>query len=437
MKQLILVWVFYTQAVSYNVWNTFTSNARPTIKYNLDTEPNPVRVFTAGATMNTDVFNSLADSTSWSVMNGSSSIICTGLMRYGSVIDNIFSLPVVTNTSLECTPDAIEHYLWSTPGVEERESGSSCQCRRQLPLRLTLRGRCLAYPQTGWVSPGLVNCEEGQYMVGEWKYHPVSGQLRSGGKCLTAFPYNAKEKHSWRPWGVQMSDCLNYHDPMKRQSWSVPDGVGMALADPFGTQRVSSSEPPNNWAPSGHLGRVVSRDSWDIGARCLDISLSPQKIPTSLQVVFVEAPLCEDARIQSGDLGLWRFWISPNATKSDMDRSAKWEQCTDGSCTNCDTDDEFRGYWLPSAQNHSDTVSLPYGFNFDGIRCDIFAIRRLSVPPSLAEHAYNTCFCQEIPTINHWSAPKPGSIIWDGVNDLPTTKDPPLVQANLANATST
>lgn len=435
---LILFLLASTHVNSDNVWNSFTFSSRPSLRFPQNRQPRPLRVFSTGSTLGPDLPDSPSSTSQWMQLNGSPTINCTGLLRYGSASDNVFSLPIVTNSPIECNVGAIHDFLWRNSSINELEAGSSCQCRRQLPLRLTMRGRCLATPQTGWISPGLVDCKEGQYMVGEWKFNPVSGQLRSGSKCLSAFPYNVKESTSWKPWGVRMSDCLDFHNPSVRQSWSVPFGVGTALSSPFsGTSDPASQDGPHDWIPSGHVGRIVLRDSWDIGPRCLDISLSPQRIPTSLQVVFLEAPLCDDARIQSGDHGMWRFWVSPNATESDMNRANNWEQCSNGDCNNCDDDDEYRAYWLPSPSNNfTDTVSVPAGFSFSKTRCDIFSIRRIAINPSLANHANSTCFCQAIPAIHSWPILEPGSISWGGIDDLPTTQSPPLVAANVTKSKS-
>jgi hypothetical protein len=433
MTILILMLLYSGNANPNVVWDSFKTGMAQSLRNKVFAAPPPRQVYASSRTMAPDEAGPPVVAP-WRALNASVSSECTGLLRYGSNSSHIFSLPVVTNTSVSCSLGSIQEYIWSNPFPAETAAQPTCECRPHIPLRMTLRGRCLAIPQSGWVSPGLVDCVEGESMVGEWKYNPVSGQIRSGGKCLTAFPYNSKDSSSWHPWGIQVSDCLSYHNPSKRQSWSVPPGVGTVLQNPFDSLHNVSR---NLSIPSGYIGRVHLRDSWDIGSRCLDIALSPPSIPTTIQVVFVEAVLCEDSRLRQTDFGLWQFWVGKNTTSDSMKSAGEFRTCPSGICTTCNADDEYRAVWLGDDGQRvaMDTVSIPAGQNVT--ECDISTLKQVAVSESLSTLTNGTCFCQDMPGLNHFDITNhPGSVLWQGVDDLPSTVDPAVVRANITSNTT-
>jgi hypothetical protein len=275
-------------------------------------------------------------------------------------------------------------------------------------------------------------------MLASVKYNPSSGHIRIGGKCVTAFHYapdnQANHTLVHLPWGIKLEDCRMYHRRDERQSWDLPKQVGKILTD------LGWSSMDGLGTPTGHLGRIVLRDSSDIGPRCLDVALDPSPYQSDIPVAFLQASICTETRLSQNDYGLWRFYFASTPDSSIVageDGYPAWRSCLDSSCSNCDNDDEYRGFWSPTSPGSlpvtTQPVSLPTDFNWTS-KCDVYQIKKVAIPDDVAS-LNSACFCQEDPLMFlHANHPQIGTMIFNSQDDLPTSIRPKFPTA--LNATT-
>jgi hypothetical protein len=397
--------------------------------------PSALRVWSTG-TLVQNVPNHLTSKSTWRSTGLTQPFECRGFARYGKPASGVFTPPIVSDMNSTCTSLEFRKYLWSDIQLS---TTSTCECRKIVSVSARLRGSCLVQPQVGWPGPGLVKCDakDAPPLV-SIKYHPTTGQVRIDGKCLTAFPYSLTQlsnvSENYLPWGVSLADCNNYQNVRSRQSWDFPDGVGTVLTD------LNWASADGLGTPSGRVGRVTLRASSDIGMRCLDVAMTPLSVPATFPVAFLEASVCEDARINPGDLGLWSFYMIKNASTQESASSSDpqvpstdgpyppWQTCNDNVCSVCSKEDEYRGVWQSvdpaSSGPRTDPVSLPTDFTWKA-KCDVDTLREVIIPDSIASLS-SSCYCQEQPVLIAFNnalkgSPKLKSIMWSGQDDLPPT----------------
>lgn len=316
--------------------------------------------------------------------SGQAGINCTGYLRYGD--GQKYTAPlmsVMSNTT--CSVETMKNYLWSsvpTAGIPQ------CQCRQALAMQLTqqFQGkiRCLSIPseENGWPVPGLIDCTENATLVATVVYHRLSGQIRWGGRCLTAQPYSLSRKSEdlWKPWSISWALCSNLYESAKRQSWDVPSGVGLPAANlGLPTQYSFLGRP------SGSAGKITLRDSGDIGLRCLDVSYTPTTLTVKVKGVFLEAPLCEDARVNFGDKSIWRFYES-GMPPTAADAIDEWKNCGSNTCMEC-SDGEIRAGLDTS---FTQGVSVPGDVQMIN-PCSLDVLKSYVVPDNMPN---GKCHCQ-------------------------------------------
>jgi hypothetical protein len=305
--------------------------------------------------------------------------------------------------------------LWSSTGLP---SASPCQCLKSTPLNLSrqFQGdvRCFSTPSTvnGWPVPGLIDCAKYPNLVSSVVYHKFSGQIRSDRMCLTAEKNAAASNKTdiWKPWTVTWQPCSNLADSSRRQSWDVPIGVGETTADlGFRPDGLFLGKP------SGRAGQITLRDSGDIGLRCLDIAYTAVSIPVKIQGTFLEAPLCDDARVTDSERAMWKFH-AVDSTES----SADWKPCQSPACMDC-ADGEVRGH-LGTVGTQGLSVPASAAFNET---CTLTVLRQWAVPAIIN----GTCFCQ---THNYIVADRTDltSMISTCADDLPSTETPSFPPKN-------
>ena len=425
-----IVSVHWTGKTTKNVWPGSTSSVQ-WHNIHADNAPHPVRVWSTESTSYAP--DSLqTDKSPWVQCEGVA-CHCSGSLRISDDADRYFSYPVAVSdetASVQCSVSGFQSFLWPG-GDNERSADSSCQCRRLLPMYITLRRKCLSVGDlAAWPGPGLVNCTESPELVTEWKYHLSSGQIRSpGGLCLSAVPYHYSNVSDWKPWSVQTLPCLNYIDPKVRQAWAVPEGVGrVGEASLFNSVFHAANK---SWRPSGHTGRIRLRDSSDIGNRCLEIAVNPPVISTKVPVVWMEAIVCDDIRFTDRDLANFQF---VHNTQNATEPTGMWSKCDSAHCDEC-FDDELRAT-MQNGQT-SQTVSIPNGFAISENTCNINSIRAMAIPETLRGSSLtdtSKCYCQtQLPRY------RPHTLLWANTDDIPTTIRPqfPASHNNTRNHTIT
>jgi len=243
-----------------------------------------------------------------------------------------------------------------------------------------------------------------------------------------------------------MEKCRTYQRRDERQSWDLPSQVGMHQEDLHWTSHDGLG------TPTGHLGRILLRDSSDIGMRCLDIQIHPTAYQSDIPVAFLEAGLCVDSRLSQSDYGQWRFYLVGNPdqvatapTVAGPDGYSQWNACKDSTCSICTIDDEYRGVWgrtdvSPDVQA-TDPVSLPSDYTWTS-QCSVQTIREIAVPDDVASFD-SACFCQEHPLLFKKSQqPKKGFVLFNSQDDLPSSVRPRFpdriqVENRTSNATET
>jgi hypothetical protein len=367
------------------------------------------------------------DYTPWkNSTDGSSNYSCSGFLRYGDGSKYTASI-ISTISNATCSLNTVRNYLWSSSPIV---SPPTCECRPAIPLILARQYQgtnlCFGAPSSanGWPMPGLINCTDPSLSVLQTNifYHRQSGQIRQGGKCLTASPYSLSINGSniWKPWAVKWLDCSNVFTTDLRQSWDAPDGVGEVLPDLNLTRRADSIIN----TPSGHRGRITLRDSGDIGQRCLDVTYSPISVPVLVQAVFLEAPLCDDSRVSLAEKAIWRFYQAGPVDQT----VGNFKACSDASCSTCAVDGELRLNFGPSAnQRTTKPISVPAGYAFNSV-CSIEVLRGLAVPDT----PNGKCFCQTHNSFNS-SSVDVSSIISGYTDDLPTSARPSFPARNTTN----
>lgn len=358
------------------------------------------------------------------------STVCHGYLRYGNEVT--YSNPIAISGLTKCEYNQVRDFLWSTP--VNNATDVTCQCRQGVPMYLTKQYqneiRCLAKPSSdnGWPVPGLVNCTDYSDQVTRLVYHPFSGQIRTatGGECLTAMPYRTAAPGNmtgmWKPWSVKFMPCLNYIDPKQRQAWDVPEGVGEIVSDQAGRPPLVNAMNE----PSGHVGRIVLRDSSDVGVRCLDIAYEFPPIPSKIPAVFMEAMLCSDLRLSMSDYSLWRFYRAPLGKDQEVARLNQWALCKNAACADCG-DGELRALLKSPGTNviYTEPLSMPFGLRY-GQMCNLDMLRKIAVPEKLSDATDRKCYCQ---AHNYFESRRKGvplisSIIMANADDLPTTVRP-------------
>lgn len=393
--------------------------------------PKPMRVWESGA------FDSSSGPTTartpWINNTNSTNISCDGFLRIGNG-GKIFSAPIVASVDQErCSLSDLQSYLWSGIAREESESGS-CKCLKPIPMTLVQRYRdqvrCFAAPSSanGWPVPGLVDCAEYSDQVTQLVYHPESGQLRSSGNCLTASPYGTSGA-SYTAWSVSFSTCLGYADPLNRQAWDVANGVGEQITYVSIESEINSTLGQ----PMGHVGRIVLRDSADIGKRCLDIGYDLPAVPSTIPAIFLEAILCNDVRFNPSDFAVWRFYQS--VPRRDAYGMGQWVTCDNAACADC-FDGQLKVVF-DSSGDQTDAVSVPGRYSF-GQSCDVNTLRRMALPSELDSSSNSTCYCQSnaffVFGVND-SAEKLSFLWGPNADDLPftTTAHFPLKNVSTVN----
>ena len=441
MTTILLVLAVVTQtvlSVRDILWDSLQHGTRilsPNLSNAKQTVPTAVRLWSTGNLGKTTRGHPTSKS-SWSETDLGFPFQCRGFARYGLIDAEAFSAPMVVDLNTTCASLAFRTYLWSDISLS---TPSSCECRKLVSLSARLRGSCLVTPDPSWPGPGLVKCDQqGSPPLASIKYHPTTGQIRISGKCLTAFPYspsqltNSSEIHL--PWGVSLSDCMNYQSLTSRQSWDLPDGVGTVLE----TLNWNTQDPLG--IPSGRVGRITLRGSSDIGHRCLDAAISPLAVPTKFSVAFLEASLCGDPRLVPGDYGMWSFFMNSTIAKNPSTSIPStdgayppWQTCSDNTCSVCSKDDEYRGAWQSldpgTSGPRTDPVSLPSDFMWKS-KCTADTLREVVVPDAIASLS-SSCFCQEQPVLITFNnkltqSPKLTSLIWSGQDDLPIPAPTPI-----------
>jgi len=419
------------------VWDSLQNGQRllsPNLSNVRSIAPTAVRLWSTGY-MGQNGTRHQTSKSSWKETSLANSFICSGYARYGVMAAHAFSAPMITDMNTTCASLAFRKYLWSDISLS---TPSSCECRKMVTLSARLRDSCLITPDPSWPGPGLVKCDQKEAPpLASIKYHPTTGQIRISGKCLTAFPYSSTQltnsSETYLPWGVSLSDCVNYQSLDSRQSWDLPDGVGTVLAalDWKSNDRLG--------IPSGRVGRIMLRGSSDIGHRCLDVAITPLSVPTKFPVAFLEASLCGDPRLVPGDFGMWSFYMNSTSTPNPPSSVAStdgsypaWQACSDSTCSVCSKDDEYRATWQsldPAVSGpRTDPVSLPSDFIWKS-QCDADTLKEVAVPDALASLS-SSCFCQEQPVLitfnrNLTQTPKLTSIIWSGQDDFPSPAPTP------------
>ena len=434
---LLVVIIQPLLAVKQIVWDSLQTGKRvlsPNLSDRKQIPPTAVRLWSSGNLAN-NVRGHPTSKSSWTETQLGFPFQCRGFARYGLMDAQAFSAPMVVDLNTTFANLAFRTNLWTDISLS---TPSHCECRKAVPLSARLRGSCLVTPDPSWPGPGLVKCDQvGSPPLASIKYHPTTGQIRISGKCLTAFPYTLTQlknsSETYQPWGVSLSDCVNYQSLTSRQSWDLPDGVGTVLT----TLNWDSKDPLG--IPSGRVGRVMLRGSSDIGHRCLDVAISPLTVPTKFSVAFLEAILCGDPRLVPGDFGMWSFYMKPasippnppSSTLSTDGSYPSWQTCSDNTCSVCSKDDEYRGSWQSldpgTTGPRTDPVSLPSEFMWKS-KCTADTLREVVIPDAIASLS-SSCYCQEQPVLIKFNnqlttSPKLTNIVWSGHDDLPVPAPP-------------
>lgn len=383
----------------------------------------PVRVWSVDSMVNFEnQFHT--DRSPWKNYSpGQPDMNCTGYLRYGD--GQKFTAPIMSvmpNTT--CSAETVKNYLWSAVTTV---NPPQCQCRQPLAMQLTqqFQGkiRCLSLPsgENGWPAPGLIDCSEYAPLVATLVYHRLSGQIRWAGRCLTAQPYSTSRKSEdlWKPWSITWAPCSNMYETSKRQSWDVPAGAGLPAAN-LGL----SSQYAFLGRPSGRTGKITLRDSGDIGQRCLDVSYSPTTLSVKVQGVFLEAPLCDDARVNSGDKSMWRFFES-GLPPTAADAIDIWKNCGSTTCMEC-SDGEIRA-GLDNSFTHG--VSVPGDFQLVK-PCTMDVLKSMVLPGDIPN---GKCHCQAqnlFLSSGVTRKPNLSFMVTGSADDLPITQFPSFPPRN-------
>jgi hypothetical protein len=173
--------------------------------------------------------------------------------------------------------------------------------------------------------------------------------------------------------------------------------------------------------PMGHVGRIVLRDSADIGKRCLDVAYDFPALPSVIPVVFLEAMLCSDSRFNVADFAVWRFYQVVSRTEAyGMNQ---WLNCNNAACADC-SDGQLKVIF--SSGKETDPVSVPYNYGF-GQTCDVDFLRQMALPEALYSRNA-TCYCQ--PNALLATAAKLSHLISPNADDLPSTLKPSFPAKN-------
>jgi hypothetical protein len=123
---------------------------------------------------------------------------CDGYLRLSE--GQIYSAPIASSVSnVTCSSEFVQSYLWST---KIGATAPTVECKEALPMNMTRQFQGKSYcfgapsPSNGWPVPALVDCSALPAQVTRVRYHPFSGQIRSGGMCLTAVPYSISTNKS-------------------------------------------------------------------------------------------------------------------------------------------------------------------------------------------------------------------------------------------------
>ena len=388
----------------------------------------PVRVWESGSFFAQNASRT-TERTPWVNSSASKNLTCDGYLRYGNS-DYLYSPPIIASVVNEsCNLSRLRRYLWNVPA--DYEAGT-CKCRRPIPMTLVQKQqdemRCFAAPSSlnGWPFPGLVDCTASSDQITQLVYHPDSGQLRSGGNCLTASPNNPSGP-IYSAWMVKFTSCLGYVDPSNRQAWDVAEGVGeqqiyMKFEDKLKTQLGD---------PMGHLGRIVLRDSSDIGKRCLDLAYDFPAIPSPVPVVFLKAITCSDVRFDAADYAVWRFYQAVPRTEAYA--MNQWMTCNNKACTDC-ADGQLKVVFVSG--NDTDAISVPGTYSF-GQTCDVNTLREMALPGVLDSASNSTCFCQKNALFGlSQSGAKISSLLGPNSDDLPSTAKAAFPARNVSSKSS-
>ena len=345
-------------------------------------DPEPLAVWSPTESLVEPVRHSTGFS-NWTVYQEAVNFSCTGFLRFGN--EEVYSAPIISSVeNLACNRTNISDYLWSEQPPQL--AGTKCQCRQPLPMILSRESGgkrlCFAAPSAdnGWGTwAGLLDCDSPQSLLTPVMYHGASGHIRNSGNCLTATPYSAgnSSKDTYRPWLVVWLPCLNVAKSTVRQAWDVPYGVGIPLMEinlppPAGTQL----------RPTGSRGIITLRDSGDIGTRCLDITYESRTAPVLMKGTFLDANICNDARIVEADKGIWRFFQAAGTSNSQA--SYEFKECTSPECSECGLDSELKYGSL------NQILSAPSSFP-PKWTCDEPHLKALFVP----DIEGGKCYCQE------------------------------------------
>jgi hypothetical protein len=192
----------------------------------------------------------------------------------------------------------------------------------------------------------------------------------------------------------------------------VADGVGeqlmyMKFEDKLKTQLGD---------PMGHLGRIVLRDSSDIGKRCLDLAYDFPAIPSPVPVVFLRAIPCSDVRFNAADYAVWRFYQAVPRTQAYA--MNQWMTCNNKACADC-ADGQLKVVFVSG--NGTDAISVPGTYSF-GQTCDVNTLREMALPSVLDSASNSTCFCQRNALFGlSQSHVKISSLLGPNSDDLPST----------------
>jgi hypothetical protein len=139
-------------------------------------------------------------------------------------------------------------------------------------------------------------------------------------------------------------------------------------------------------------------------------------LAVKVQGVFLEAPLCEDARVNSGDKSVWRFYESgmPPTAADGID---VWKNCGSNTCMEC-SDGEIRAGLETS---FTQGISVPGDVQMLS-PCTLDVLKSYVVPENFAN---GKCHCQAqnfFISADTTRKPVLSFMITGSADDLPITK---------------